>query len=316
MGNMGFGTPQPDPNAQAAVAQVDQDPYNIKVIANASVAAVGLSQGEANRKLESTPTPLSPTFATPQRSSARIRPRVYSSGGSTGSRGPAADSILGPESSMQSQLLVSRRNLRTLSAVDVPDVAEEEAAAGDTAPASPAPEVARSPGVGFGFGATAPEQPQEADDDLPQGPPQLDRKHTPYPAGLPDLPTGYHTYPAWETLRNRSRADLKAVENFKLKNDHGEIAWLEPVDLTEADFDDITIADGAIDAMSNEDTRPAVGSGLNKPASVTLFRVFPKNKGASEKFRAKLEAAAKQFGAVFKSYDADEGRWSFELPHF
>lgn len=66
-----------------------------------------------------------------------------------------------------------------------------------------------------------------------------------------------------------------------------------------------------------------MGDGLNKPAEVTLYKVFPREKGEvfsdpkkQQKWIRKLQETATKQNTEFVSYDADRGIWKFRVEHF
>jgi len=70
-----------------------------------------------------------------------------------------------------------------------------------------------------------------------------------------------------------------------------------------------------------ENTKPESGCKLNRPATVTLYRVFPK-KGAlapvqeKKKFATKIQEETKKMGAELLSFDPKTGVWRFRVQHF
>lgn len=62
---------------------------------------------------------------------------------------------------------------------------------------------------------------------------------------------------------------------------------------------------------------------MNKPAEVTLYKVFPREKGEvlsdpkkQQKWVRKLQETATKQNTEFVSYDADRGIWKFRVEHF
>ncbi len=75
----------------------------------------------------------------------------------------------------------------------------------------------------------------------------------------------------------------------------------------------------------DDEKKPDVGWGLNKPAEITLLKVFRMDKGTGEptqdaeridKYIAKLKKIAAQQDSRFISYDPKGGVWRFEVSHF
>jgi len=144
---------------------------------------------------------------------------------------------------------------------------------------------------------------------------------------VPKLTTkGYSMTPSFEDLKAMSEADLAAVSNFVVEREgFGSVAWDGAVDVRGIDLDrviSIEHKDVAVyDAEEAEGTKPPVGSKLNRPAVITMCKVFPKNDSAStpdakSKFERKLAKTTKKMGAEFIAYDADRGIWKFRVLHF
>lgn len=71
--------------------------------------------------------------------------------------------------------------------------------------------------------------------------------------------------------------------------------------------------------------KPELGEGLNKPAEVTLYNVFKRDKETGEPLKdpASVEAYRKRLMRLsagqrsrFRDYNADTGTWRFEVEHF
>ena len=108
---------------------------------------------------------------------------------------------------------------------------------------------------------------------------------------------------------------LASVPSFLVgREGFGSVRWDGPVDLSAVRADDlfdivrITRGEVAVYDGRASATKPPRGSGLNRPATVTLLGVFPE---ATER----LEAYAKD-GSTFVSYDPAAGAWTFRVRHF
>lgn len=70
--------------------------------------------------------------------------------------------------------------------------------------------------------------------------------------------------------------------------------------------------------------KPDLGDGLNKPAEISLYRIFKRDaKGQPFKegkeldsFTQKLRKTASKQGTEFVGYDAEKGVWKFRVEHF
>lgn len=66
-----------------------------------------------------------------------------------------------------------------------------------------------------------------------------------------------------------------------------------------------------------------MGDGLNKPAEVSLYKIFPREKGVDitdpikkQKWIRRLQETATKQSTEFVSYDPDRGIWKFRVDHF
>jgi len=59
---------------------------------------------------------------------------------------------------------------------------------------------------------------------------------------------------------------------------------------------------------------PPQGTGLNKPARVTLRNIYPKK--STVKFEQTLRKKCADFDAEFVRYDPELGLWVFDVKHF
>jgi hypothetical protein len=66
--------------------------------------------------------------------------------------------------------------------------------------------------------------------------------------GLVPPREGYETQPNFETLK-QMRDPLRQIHNFKIWNEHGQIVFLEPVDLRDADLSQVQIFQRQIDVF-------------------------------------------------------------------
>lgn len=140
----------------------------------------------------------------------------------------------------------------------------------------------------------------------------------------------YYIEPSIVQLTAMAKEDpesLAAVSNFTVgRNGMGSIKWLEPVDIRGAHLDDlINLAKGIVEVYPDASVKPPVGHGLNKPAMVTMLKVFKIDKETGkptkdpevvEKYSRKLKAKAAAQGSRFVSYDGETGVWKFEVDHF
>lgn len=77
----------------------------------------------------------------------------------------------------------------------------------------------------------------------------------------------------------------------------------------------------------DDETKPPLGEGLNRKATVTLDRVWPNDKTtkqpitnpdriAATNFVVKLQRSCAKLGTKFVDYRSDTGSWVFNVEHF
>lgn len=142
---------------------------------------------------------------------------------------------------------------------------------------------------------------------------------------------GYYTVPAFNELdKYFDRTNNTCViPNFTIgRKGYGEIQWSEPVDIKGLNLDEIVqIEEKEVIVYPDDKSQPTVGQGLNKPAQITLHRVWPMDKASrvpiddpqrlkSMKYAEKIELATIKLGATFKEYKPETGTWIFSVKHF
>lgn len=140
----------------------------------------------------------------------------------------------------------------------------------------------------------------------------------------------YYTEPSLVQLAAMAREEpesLAEVANFTVgRRGVGAVRWLEPVDVRGLDLDALVdLARGSVEVYLEGGAKPDVGEGLNRPAEVTMLKVFKLDKDtgkptqeaeAVERFTRKLKKIAAEQSARFVSYDGATGTWKFEVEHF
>jgi nuclear pore complex protein Nup98-Nup96 len=138
---------------------------------------------------------------------------------------------------------------------------------------------------------------------------------------------GYYTAPSVDSLATMSSEQLSAVSRFTVgRKGIGNVLFLEPTDVRGLDIDNIVeFEPGEIVVYPDEHYKPPVGRGLNKPARVTLQKLFPLDKATGRRkvddaslarYEAKIRKSTQKLGARFISYDRTTGDWIFEVEHF
>lgn len=133
--------------------------------------------------------------------------------------------------------------------------------------------------------------------------------------------TGYMTKPSIKVLSRMSRGELEEVHNFSIANEFGKISWEEPVNLVGANLDLwVQIRRESIDVYPEDlfdiTSKPDFGTGLNKPACITLNGIRPKANQNLAIFEEKLKEMCQNQNAEFVKYDHGRAKWKFKVKHF
>lgn len=83
----------------------------------------------------------------------------------------------------------------------------------------------------------------------------------------------------------------------------------------------VVLRPGEVVVYPDQDKKPPVGMGLNKPATITLYGCLPKVKGSwdsnmREKYKNRVKHMTQAKGAELLEYDCDQGVWQFRVQHF
>lgn len=151
-----------------------------------------------------------------------------------------------------------------------------------------------------------------------------------HPAGIQLTRSEYYTIPSLEELcRMTDSEGICLVENLTIgREGYGSVFFPGETDLTGLNLDEIIFfRRQEVQVYVDEDNKPEVGSGINKPAEVTLDSVFPSDKTTREKitdparlslmgFSGRLEKSSVKMGAKFMEYRPETGSWVFAVKHF
>ena len=91
---------------------------------------------------------------------------------------------------------------------------------------------------------------------------------------------GYYTIPSYSEICRMSLKELENIENFTIFNEFGKIVFEGFTDLTELNIDQIVnISEREITLYRNgrDKITPEIGKGLNKPANIYMFKLYPEN---------------------------------------
>ncbi|KAE8628184.1 hypothetical protein XENTR_v10007381 [Xenopus tropicalis] len=153
---------------------------------------------------------------------------------------------------------------------------------------------------------------------------------SPHPAGIILTRDSYYTIPSMEELARSVDENGECIVNgFTIgREGFGSIYFEGIVNLTNLDLDSIVhIRRKEVIVYVDDQNKPPLGEGLNRPAQVTLDEVWPIDKTSrcmitsperlSEmNYKSKLENASRKQGAQFVDYRPESGSWVFKVNHF
>jgi nuclear pore complex protein Nup98-Nup96 len=154
--------------------------------------------------------------------------------------------------------------------------------------------------------------------------------HNQHPANITLERPGYFTIPSMQELGGmiNEKGDC-LVENFAIgRVDYGCITFPGITNLTNLNLDEIVhIRRKEVHVYPDDTKKPQVGQGLNKPAEITLHRIWPTDKQTKTPitdpnriimmgYNKKIEKATIEMDAQFVDYDPATGSWTFKVKHF
>lgn len=131
---------------------------------------------------------------------------------------------------------------------------------------------------------------------------------------LKDIPTikKLRSEPSYKEICRFTAAELANVQNFKIFNEHGAIKFLEPVDLTGLNIDEIASIEKYSVSLYKNKEKPSSGKELNKKAEIEIYNL--EANGEEEEFEDYLKDVCKSKNAEFQSFK--DGKWRFKLSSF
>ena len=97
---------------------------------------------------------------------------------------------------------------------------------------------------------------------------------------------GYTTIPSNTEIARMSKSKASSVTGFTLQNQHGRITWEGSINLlTILDWNGtkfknlaeiVEIEKNSVEVYRDDNKKPPKGEGLNRPAIITLFNLYPK----------------------------------------
>lgn len=156
-------------------------------------------------------------------------------------------------------------------------------------------------------------------------------KETALACGVKLTRPGYYTVPPLHELDHYFDVSNNTckVPSFTIgRKGFGEIHWSEPIDIKGLNLDGIVqIEEKEVIVYPDDSSKPSVGQALNRPAQITLHKVWPMDKATrvhiddperlkNMKYSEKIELATIKLGATFKEYKPETGTWIFCVDHF
>lgn len=140
----------------------------------------------------------------------------------------------------------------------------------------------------------------------------------------------YYTKPSIDSLDDQVRDDQCLVRDFTVgREGYGEVKFLGVTNVYNLDLDKIVFFQRREVEVypDNYENKPQVSEELNKPAEITLLKVWPNDKSSHtpvktpERLKAsgfidRLEENTLAMDAVFVDYRPQEGAWVFKVNHF
>lgn len=140
----------------------------------------------------------------------------------------------------------------------------------------------------------------------------------------------YYTEPRIQELAAKERAEpgfCRRVKDFVIgRHGYGSIKFLGETDVRRLDLEALVqFNNKEVIVYRDENKKPPVGQGLNKPAEVTLLNIkcIEKKTGTQytegpkvEKYKEMLKKKAEEQGAKFVSYNPKKEEWTFMVDHF
>lgn len=126
-------------------------------------------------------------------------------------------------------------------------------------------------------------------------------------------------------LSSLSPEELRRVQDLTIScQDVGTITFHGETDCTGLDIESVVrLQIGEVLVYPKAHTKPEIGVGLNKAATVTMFQCWPpagsrdlEDPAGQEEYRMRIKAMTEEKKAKFIDYDCNTGVWKFAVDHF
>ena len=147
-------------------------------------------------------------------------------------------------------------------------------------------------------------------------------------AGVSLKRAGYYTIPAVAQLYLDTEGQCLVTGFTVGREGYGNIHFPGTINIANINLDDIVhIRHKEVIVYPDDANKPVLGEGLNRPAQITLDKVWPVDKSNGDAIRSpdrlkkmsyeeKLERASSRLGAKFIEYRPETGSWVFKVEHF
>uniref|UniRef100_A0A8W7PUU7 Nuclear pore complex protein Nup98-Nup96 n=1 Tax=Anopheles coluzzii TaxID=1518534 RepID=A0A8W7PUU7_ANOCL len=152
----------------------------------------------------------------------------------------------------------------------------------------------------------------------------------PHPTGIVLRRVGYYTIPSLDEIAQLMDDEGRCVvPNFTIgRKGYGNVYFNEPIDVAGLNLDEIVhFRHKEVIIYPDDESKPPVGSGLNRKAQITLDQVWPHDKTLHEPikdpqrlalldYEGKLRRVCDKHDTRFLEYRPDTGSWVFKVEHF
>ena len=152
----------------------------------------------------------------------------------------------------------------------------------------------------------------------------------PHPTGIVLRRSGYYVFPTLDELLEYLDEEGRCiVPNFTVgRRGYGNVYFDEEMDVAGLNLDEIVhFRNKEIILYQDDETKPPVGSGLNRKAQVTLDQIWPHDKSSHEfikdpvrlesmNYEAKLRRICEKRNTRFLEYRPETGSCVFKVDHF
>ena len=140
--------------------------------------------------------------------------------------------------------------------------------------------------------------------------------------------SGYYTIPSVSQLSLDTEGQCLVTGFTVGREGYGNIHFPATMNIASMDMDEIVhIRHKEVIVYPDDNKKPALGEGLNRPAQITLDKVWPVCKSTGDiinspdrlkamNYEEKLERASSRLGAKFIEYRPETGSWVFKVEHF